>query len=165
MITQKDIDEAREREKLQSTAYLENVVDFVKWTSTVAIATILWVGNALTSFSGMALISGIAGLFSLICSIAMAILVIRRVLTAQSTEWIAASESYGLYLLKQAKAYDLGKVTEEKEVEQINRLIKALDASKPFLQPKGFARWVAFHTILLLVGLLLYVVAQLLSML
>jgi len=49
MITEKDITKAEEEEKLWGESYLKGIMDFVKWTSTVAIAAILWVGNAITS--------------------------------------------------------------------------------------------------------------------
>ena len=43
MITEKDIDYAREQEKLLSETYLKGIVDFMKWSSTLVIAAILWI--------------------------------------------------------------------------------------------------------------------------
>jgi hypothetical protein len=61
------------------------------------------------------------------------------------------------------KAIEPSKVTEQKETEQINRLIKAIDDTRPFLRPTGFSTWVSWHTSLLIAGLLMYVLAQVLD--
>jgi hypothetical protein len=165
MITEEDIIEAEEREKLLAESYHKGIMDFVKWTSTVAIAAILWVGNAVTSITGLPRILAIVGLGFLVVSLATAILAVKRVLTAWAAEWVLAKEDYTLCLLKKIKAIEPSKVTQEKEDEQIQRLIKANDATKPFARPTGFSTWISCHIALLLVGLLLYVFAQVWSVL
>ena len=165
MITEEEILEAREREKLLAESYYKGIVDFMKWTSTVVIAAILWVGNTVTSITGLPRMLAIVGLGFLVVSLATAILAVKRVLTAWATEWVLSREEHTLYLLKKLKAIEPSKVTEEKETEQIQRVIKAIDATKPFAQPTGFSTRVSSHIAFLLIGLLLYICAQVLSVL
>lgn len=132
MITEEDITQAREREKLLAGSYYKGIVDFMKWTSTVAIAAILWVGNTLTSIAGMPWIISIASLVFLVLSLVIAILAVRLILIAWAREWAWAREEHTLYLLKKLKAIEPSKVSQEKEVEQIQRVIKAIDATRPF---------------------------------
>lgn len=163
MITEEEITELRQRERILAESYFKGIMDFVKWTSTVAIAAILWVGNTITSIAGLPRIISIASLVFLILSLSIAVLAVRRVLTAWATEWVLAREDYTFCLLKKLKAIEPSKVTEQKETEQINRLIKAIDDTRPFSRPTGFSTWVSWHTSLLIAGLLMYVLAQVLD--
>jgi hypothetical protein len=163
MITEKDIIQAGEQEKQLTTSYLKGIIDFVKWTSTVAIAATLWIGNSITPIVGLSRIMIIAGLAFLIGSLVVAVFAIRRVLTAWATEWDRAREEYSLLLLKKWKAIKPSGVTEQKETEQIKRVIDAIDATRPFSQPTGFQAWISLHAAFLLAGLILYLVAQILG--
>jgi|GEM_PF-2625555 len=160
MITEKDIKQAEKEEKRLVESYLKGITDFVRWTSTVAIAAILWVGNIITSTAGFSRAWLLISLVFLVLSLGIAVLTVRLVLIAWATEWNLASEDYNFCLLKKLKAIDPPKVTEQKETEQISRLIKAIDDTKPFSRPTGFSTWVSLHIGLLLIGLLTYVFAQ-----
>lgn len=70
------------------------------------------------------------------------------------------SEDYKFCLLKKLKAVEPSKITKQKEAEQIDRLVNAVDATKPFSQPTGFSVWISWHITLLVFGLLLYILAQ-----
>ena len=54
---------------------------------------------------------------------------------------------------------------DKQERDRINRLIKSLDAVKPFSESKKFNIWISLHIILLIGGLLAYLVAQFLTFL
>ena len=175
MITDKDIAEAGEQERLLAEAYLKGIIDFVKWSSTLAVAAILWIGNFITSAKGLSWVMSAIALFLLMSSPIVAILAARRVLTAWAREWDMAREDHAFSLFKKWKVFkakelkstetahlnELGK----QERERIDRLINSLDAVKPFSESKRFTAWLNWPIILLVGGLLVYIVAQFLSVL
>ncbi|MGC1122968.1 MAG: hypothetical protein WBA22_17950 [Candidatus Methanofastidiosia archaeon] len=67
--------------------YLNGIRDFMKWTSTFAVAAILWIGNAVTSMVGISKLLAIIGLCFLIISLLVAINSSRTVLYAQAQYW------------------------------------------------------------------------------
>jgi hypothetical protein len=173
MITDKDIKVAGEREKLLAEEYLKGVIDFIKWSSTLAVAAILWIGNFIISATGLSrAVSGFS-LFLLMSSLIVAVLAARMVLTAWAREWDVAREDHAFSLFKKLKwikskeleSTETDKLNEldKQDREQIERLIKALNAAKPFSESKRFTVWISWHIGLLIVGLLVYVVAQFLS--
>jgi hypothetical protein len=163
MITEKDIAQAREQEKLSAQSFLEGVVDFVKYTSTVSIAGLLWVGNSIgvarAPFRSILAVS----LLFLVCSLIVAVITIWNVLVARGKEWDADIEDEVFVLLKKLKAIEPSKVSEQKESEQIHSLIKTIEASKPFARPTVFNRWVIVHVIFLVLGVTAYALAQFLT--
>ena len=173
MITDKDIAEAGEQEKLLAEAYLKGIVDFVKWSSTLAVAAILWIGNFITSATRLSWTMSALSLILLMSSLIVAVLAARRVLTAWAREWDVAREDHAFSLFKKWKAIktrdlkptEIAQLNEldQQERERIDRLIKSLDAAKPFSESKRFNAWISWHIILLIGGLLIYVVAQFLS--
>ncbi len=175
MITDKDIAEAGEREELLAEAYLKGTIDFVKWSSTLAVAAILWIGNFITSAMGLSRVMSALSLVLLISSLVVAILAARRVLIAWAKEWDVARADHTFSLFKKLKAVKMKglKPTEtdhlneldKQEQELIDRLIKSIDSVKPFSESKRFNAWISWHIILLIAGLLFYIVAQFLSVL
>lgn len=90
MITDKDITEAGEQERLQADTYLKGIIDFIKWSSTLAVAAVLWIGNFITSATGTPRIISAVSLLLLMSSLIVAVLAAGRVLTAWAREWDAA---------------------------------------------------------------------------
>ncbi len=103
MITEKDIEHAREQEKLLSETYLKGIVDFMKWSSTLAIAAILWISSNIKSVAGLSWVLSIVSLFFLVVSLVVAVLAVKWVLTAWAREWNVAREDYNLSLFKKFK--------------------------------------------------------------
>lgn len=175
MITDKDIAEAGEQERLQAEAYLKGTIDFIKWSSTLAVAAILWIGNFIASATGVSRMISAVSLLLLLISLIVAILAAKRVLTAWAREWDAARENHAFSLFKkwkwfktkELKATETTQLNEldKQESERINLLINTLDAIKPFSESKRFNAWISLHIILLIGGLLAYIVAQFLSVL
>jgi hypothetical protein len=173
MITDKDIVEVGEQEKLQAEVYLKGIIDFIKWSSTLAVAAILWIGNFIASATGVSRTISAVSLLLLLSSLIVAILAAKRVLTAWAREWDAASADHAFSLFKKWKwlKTKILKVTEtaqlneleKQESERINRLINTLDAIKPFSESKRFNAWISLHIIFLIGGLLAYIVAQFLN--
>lgn len=165
MLTEKDLDETREQERLRAETYLRGLVDYIKWTSTVGIAAILWIGSVVSSIAGLSRVLAVVSLVVLLVSLVVAVLAVKRVLNAWATEWNVAREDSAFVLLKKLKSIKESRVSEQKEEERIDRLIQAIEASKAFARPARFNTWVSWHISLLIVGVLLYVFAQLLAML
>ncbi len=169
MITDKDIAEVGEQEKLLAEAYLKGIVDFVKWSSTLAVAAILWIGNFITSATGLSWVISAVSLFLLMSSLIAAILAARRVLTAWAREDHAFSlfKKWKAFKTKELKPTETTQLNEldKQERERIDHLINSLDAAKPFSAPKSFNAWTSWHIILLVGGLLAYIIAQFLSVL
>ena len=174
MVTEKDILEDAKRERFLADAYLKGIVDFVKWSSTLAIAAILWIGNFLSSATGIRLILSGISLFSLLISLVVAILAVKRVLTAWSLEWDLAQANYTFSIFKKYKWWKQQSLTQNHdrsnnasqqmldklEKEQIDKLLNSVDSTKPFSESKSFNIWINIHITLLIVGLLTYIVAQ-----
>ncbi len=165
MITDEDIAQAEKQEKVLVEAYLKGITDFVKWSSTLAIAAILWVGDNITSIAGLswAWRLSIVSLLFLVGSLVIAVLMVSLVLKAWAAEWVVTSEDYSFVVLKKLKAIEPSKVTKQKEVEQVNRLLDAIDATRPFSQPARFNTWLSWHIVFLIAGLFIYALAQTLS--
>jgi len=175
MITEKDIEYAREKEKLLSETYIKGIVDFMKWSSTIAIAAILWISSNINSLAGLFWWLSIVSLIFLLVSLVVAVFAVKWVLTAWAREWNVAREDYNLCLFKKfewfkksnLKSAESDQITDldrkELELEQIDRLINAIDAAKPFSEPKKFNAWISCHIAPLVIGLLIYVIAQILS--
>jgi len=175
MPTDKDVTEAREREKLLNETYLKGITDFVKWTSTLAVAAILWIASGLSAFLGFSWRWGlsIGALVSLILSLVVAIFAINKVLTTWASEWSEAIVSYELFLFKKLKVFKISEANPDevqliknemrkKEEEIIKRWTEAIGSAKHFSGPKRFDLWINCHIILLVVGLFLYALAQIL---
>jgi hypothetical protein len=188
VFTKEEIDQAIEDEQLHENLYLKGILDFIKWTSAIATAALLWVGNALSSFTGLPQILAFLGLLFFIFSIGVAVITVKQVLTAWARKWDMATEAS--YVLRTWNPTALRKANELesrfghldpaeyfaemtrvgesypsadlviKELEQLEPMIKALNAASPYSSPRKFSSWVSWHVSLLLVGLLLYVVAQ-----
>ncbi len=175
MITDKDIAEAGEREELLAQAYLKGTIDFVKWSSTLAVAAILWIGNFITSATGLSWAMSVLSLVLLIVSLVVAIFAARRVLIAWAKEWDVARADHTFSLFKKLKAIKTRELKpnettplnelDKQEQEIIECLIKSIDSAKPFSESKRFNAWISWHIILLVGGLLVYVVAQFLGVL
>jgi hypothetical protein len=163
MITEREIRRAEKEEKLKADAYLKGITDFVKWTSTLAIAAVLWVANGLSGQPWLSWTLSMTSLGLLLAALAIAVLSIHRVLMAMASEWSESQELHRLCLQKKLRAFQPEKGTEDKEIEQIDRLLKAIETSRLYSGPKGFNQWVLWYIGILLGGLVSNVLARGLS--
>ena len=130
------------RENEERDLYLEGIKDFVKWTSTFAVAAILWIANAITSMAGIPRLFAVLGLCSLIISLLLAINLSSTILYAQAQYW---------------KKY-LGQREGE---ESIPRLFWDIGLTSVVLE-KMLSSEIDLHLYLLLAGFFFYVCAVLL---
>ncbi len=188
MFTKDEIAEAIDEERLAAGSYLNGIMDFVKWTSTIDTAAVLWVGSAMTTMSGRAQGLAFCSLSLFIVSLVIAVYAVRQVLTAWAKEWELAREASRI--IRNWNPVELLKVNElekrfgslsspefftemtkaglsypsanlvGKEMEQLHPLTKAIDAAKPYSLPARYNNWVAWHTVFLVLGLITYVIAQ-----
>jgi len=191
MFTKREINQAIEDEQRTENEYFKGILDFVKWTSAIATAALLWVGNSVASFSGLPRVIAFVGLLFFILSIAIAIITIRQVLAAWARRWNVAQEAsyllqawnpvalrkanelenkyghmspmeYFTEMTKAGESYPSAQLVIE-ELKQLEPLIKAIEANVPYTRQARFGTWVSVHVVLLLVGLILYVTAQILG--
>ena len=163
MLTDQDIQEAQEKEAASAALFYKGIVEFIKWTSTLAAAAILWIGTAIASSEGSARYLAGMGLVSLVISLVIAISVVYRVLTAWSNEWVANRAEHTLWLVKKLRSVEAVNVSDEEEKKYVEQLLSAIDNTKSFREPSSFNRRVVAHISLLTLGLLLYAAAQIVS--
>jgi hypothetical protein len=161
VIPPEEVAQAETEAKTSSDDFLRGVVDFLKWTSTITVAALIWVGNSLAAKTGVPLILSIICLILLAASLAVSIWTVQRVLAAWGVKWAQADALRSFYSMKEFKYHEPDKLSEEKESKFINDLVQTWDAGKRFSKPYHFSVWVTSHSVLLLGGILFYILAQL----
>lgn len=53
MLTERDLIESREAEKRTGEVFRKGIIDFIRWTVTVTIAAVIWIGGQSQSLLGM----------------------------------------------------------------------------------------------------------------
>lgn len=149
-----------EKINLSANTYLKGIIDYVKWTSTIAIAIIILIGSNLTTIKGSKIIIFIS-LSVLALSLIIAIFTVGRVLDAWALNWECDKAS--LIILKSIKIEGTTVIAENIDSNQINRLNEAIEANQPYNEPKVFNSYVTWHVSLLVIGLYLYLAAQALN--
>jgi len=172
-VTNGDIRRASKEEKELAQSYLAGLIEYAKWTSTVAIAAGIWIGNGLSSLSRLPLYLSIASLVLIILSLVIAVYAVRRVLTSWAIEWKVAKEDYSLLLLKKLKALRpeatstidpaAGEDLERKERIIIDRLVAAIEESRPLSDPGGYRSLISWHVVLLVGALFLFILAKIID--
>jgi hypothetical protein len=168
-----DIKESSDEERKLALSYLKGVFDFAKWTSTIAIAGILWIGSTLSYDTGIGLYLSIASLILIVVSLVIAILAVWRILTSWGLDWKVAREEADLMLVKKLIAFtsaskdprDRARLSDlkAKEESEINSLIESIDAIKPFSDPAAFRSLITWHIVLLVGSLSLFIFARIFS--
>lgn len=160
MLTEKDLTDSQETEKASGESFLRGVTDFLKWTSTVAAAAVIWIGGLSGSLTGAPRILAAVSVAAILVSLVVAVITIRRVLTAWAKSWNLAIKDSKYVLLKKLHAVDPAMVAKNQMAEAIDELLDAVDASRTYSRPAEYARWVTSHVSLLVLGLILHVIAQ-----
>lgn len=163
--------DAWEQEKVRGESYLQGIADYMKWTTTLAGAALLWVGNALVGLSSVSRVVAGVGLILLSTSLATAVFAAFYVLRALGNEWMWTKEWHQFTLFDQARALVPDnaphKAVEEIERARLDQWHQALDAAgkaSASKDPAVFRWWVVSHVGLLVGGLCAYVLAQLLAL-
>jgi len=159
MLTEKDLTDSQETEKANGESFLRGVTDFLKWTSTVAAAAVIWIGGLSGSLTGAPRILAAVSLAAILVSLIVAVITMRRVLTAWAKSWNLAIKDSKYVLLKKLQAVDPAMVAKNQVAEAIDELLDAVDASRTYSRPAEYARWATWHVSLLVLGLILHVIA------
>ena len=159
MLTEKDLLECREAEKFSGETFLKGIIDFIKWTSTVAAAAVIWIGSLSSSLAGTPRMVAGAGMLVILLSIVIAAIAIRRVLNAWAAEWNLAIREHSYVLLKKLEALEPSKVTEHQMAESIEQLMQATNFTRAYSRPLAYSRWISCNAGSFMLGLLLYIIA------
>ncbi len=157
MNTQDELSNTREEETLFARNYLKGVIDFVKWTSTVVVASILWMGSSIFRYESNNLVPLVLGMAFLISSLIVSIFTVKRILKEWGDQWELATAEYNFFLIKRVKVLST-KISKEKENEALEKIVKIVN-KKHLPEPKEYNRKVAFHVILLVAGLAFYIIS------
>lgn len=146
-------------EKVKEESYFKGIVDYIKWTSTIGIGAILWIGNTLRmNYQLITIIS----LIFLISSLIIAIFIIYQVLGLWSKEWEAARKTKSAiyshnFFAKYAGSGDPPENSRKKIDDKFAQAYDAFLATESYQKPKQFNKIVFFHIFLLVIGLILYI--------
>jgi hypothetical protein len=160
MITEKDIEQARTKTEELANIYLKGVTNFVKWTSTVVIASILWIATNLAKTSSISDVIAISGLSFLVISLIIAIFTVSKVLNAVGAIWEYVDADYTYCVMKKFKKFEPENVPKEKEANIVNDLIEKINKTKPYSKPKIFNNYVSLHILFLVLGLMAFTVSR-----
>ena len=72
-ISKEKLNQLYSEERKKEESYSKRMLDFVKWTSTIVVAAILWIGKDIKTFTGWPQIFAISGLIILIISLGIII--------------------------------------------------------------------------------------------
>lgn len=165
------IDAVCEEERLRAESYLKGLTDYVKWTTTLAGAAVLWVGNGLMSLSMLPQVVATVGLLLLSASSVAAVFAVFYVLGMQRKEWTETRTWSRFYdterVIQDIEAAFGPGHAEPMETESLEHLREALDAAQEAeisRDPAVFQRWAGTHVALLVAGLCAYVLAQVLAL-
>jgi len=146
-------------DRILADSFFEGVVSYLKWTSTVTLAAILWIGS---NFPGLeSRIAAWCAVFSIILllySIMTAMLLVKRVVHLRGVEWFPFYQAcctlgrfeLGVYSPEDADDLEQALGIGKSEVAADLTLLK---------DPDCFSRELNKHFVALAIGLVLYVFA------
>jgi hypothetical protein len=156
------VKESSTRLAAKADAYLDGLVDFIKWTAAFSVAASVWVANSFPPSEGISRCLKIASLTSLLVSVIVAIITVKRALDSWGNQWLIAKASHSLMVNEEFWALILKEEFLEKRKEEASELLSAsLDAAKKFDHPKVFNRLTLTHMVLSVLGILLFVASLL----
>ena len=164
MFNANEINNLKNKERVAAENYLHNLTDFVKWTTTLTLAAVVWISTAITSFEGFAQTVGITSLLALLVSLVFAIISIKRVFDGSSNEWDLSRATHTIALLELFEKINPSADFIEKRRKKANELLeKSLEQNTKYYGTSYFNAPVTLHSISLCIGVALYAVSQLIS--
>ena len=154
-----------QEEDATANSYIASLTDFVKWTTTINLAAVVWIANTLSSSAQILQVSSIIALTSLIFSLLFAIIAIKRILDASSNEWDVSRILNSRALLRLTIASEIGDVSSDnlKLGELEKQLNATLGIRKKYRETAHFNQPATLHTALLAFGITAYAVGQLIT--
>lgn len=160
MLTDKDLIETDKDEKESADSFLKGIVEFLKWTSTIAAAAVIWISGLDETISGGAEFLIIASVIAVLASLIIAVFTMRQVLRAWETEWAMAIMASRFVLVKKLEAVEPENVKPQQVPDAINEYLDAIDATRAYSRPARYSLWTTLHIGLLIIGLVLYAIGQ-----
>ncbi len=149
-------------------------MDYLKWTTTLAGAAILWVGNEVLGLGGVPQMVAKVGLVLLLASMMAALLAAFKVLGAWEHNWAfwSALSTYhrlreaghGKLLVSEDVADRVAQVVEAAKGVQLKEALDTGPKSLLATSPRFVRPWVISHVGLLVAGVFAYAVAQVLAL-
>lgn len=156
--TKEDIDRSRNLLQREKSSYLKGVIDFVKWTSTIAVAAAIWVLNVVTSLSGITQRIGILAFGSLVISLFFAILTVREAVKNWGRNWTIAEKAFNVNILSFERQRIPDLVREEDLIQAHHDF---WSTARDFHEtPEKTNKWVKWHLVFLFVGLVFYGISE-----
>jgi len=176
----KKIDEFRREEKNARENYFNGLIDFLKWTTTIALASFLWIGANIPHFftksvnstpinqsindtlpqtfhisnNLLLFVSGTCLFFafvSITVSLVFAIIILFKVIELKKSDWVNLSFFRDLIeLMKSQRNEDLNNEFIDKQMEILKQ---SLPPSKQYQQFTDIVKW---HVLALIVGIMLF---------
>jgi len=152
-------DTINELARKSSDSYFKGIMDFFKWTLTISLAALAWIGSHLSSTTDWEWIFKVGGLLCIILAIIISLIIIYYILEFWNRDWNINFE-HCKWLTKDIDV-QMGITTySHEESTQRNQLIQQLvDRKNPLVSPDQFKWGVLIHNIFLLFGLILYCVS------
>jgi len=164
MFKKEDLDKYQQKERLGAETYLTSYVDFVKWTTTLDLAAIVWLATVTSSYVGLARWLTLLGLASLVIALVLAVLALKTVLDTSAHEWDVARLHHSLALLDlfetSGASEDFVKRKRDELTKRFNELSQIGDK---FYGTQLFNRLATWHTATLAGGVVLYALGQLVT--
>jgi hypothetical protein len=162
--TKEQLDELFIQKEAEQRLYLKRVMDYVKWTSTIAVAAILWVGNSIVSAVGLRLFLVIIGLGALVFSLGCSVYAASKVLIASRKHWELAEKEWDHCMLSYEIKENPSPIIKKELKRSKTNLIKAYMDVIYYLEPSTFTNWIDRHFYSLLGGLTIYAFSQVLGL-
>jgi hypothetical protein len=162
MFRKEELQEFRDRERRKAESYLSIYVDFVKWTTVLALAAVAWLGSSIKDQAAWGLALIIAAFIAVAASLILAVIALKAVLELSGHEWEMARLHHSLALLDLFKSLDATQeFVDDKSKELQGRFQELSKTGDKFQGTDRFNRLVTCHTGALVTGVILYAIAQL----
>ena len=161
MGVKEQLEEYLRYEKDSADAYLAAYVDFIKWTTTIAVAAVLWVSTALGALAGIPRYIAIASLVFLVLALLLAVLAFKRGIDRSAHFWDIARLNWSRALLDAfEKAGADAEFVSRKRKELTGRFDSLSSVGEKLTGSAHFQRTAMWHVITLSIGAALYGLAQ-----
>lgn len=156
-----ELEEYLQLEKETAETYFAAHVDFIKWTTTIAIAATLWVSSALADLNGTALTLTIMSLAFILLAIVLAILAFKAGVDRAAHFWDIARLNWSRALLDAFEAKGASEEFVQRKRKEITERFDRLSSAGDRLSgSKHFQSMAAWHIGAIAIAAGLYAAGQ-----
>ena len=173
-----ELSKIKEKRDFYANQYLDRVTDFIKYTTPLSLAAILWIGSSITSFKGLSIILIVISLVLLFLSIYISITIFfasiryssMNLATYQTLNdflcgsWDAIKNKMGWNeeqkaQIKQLQPFIDKKFENKNELSNFIEILDQLNQSQSITEARIWDIFVRLHLYSLFLGFLLYIIA------